>query len=417
MKGARKFIILMVLLFVGLFVLQMRLPKKFVWNQTYSHADKQPFGCYVFDSVLSQSMPNGYQVTRQSFLQINEAYKGKNVSVLTIMDSQDFSSTDVNQLLAIANRGGKVMLVYGSEQGEELAKKLKVEVEGYNSFNLNYLLRKKGQGQKVMDFIYWDSESLVYPNSKYLTYDDMLGTNIKCSSDIPATRLAYCYNRPYNIRRAKESVAVSVPYGKGKVFLLSTPLLFTNYGMLTGNTSEYIFRLMSQIADLPVIRTEAYMTTEAMMEAQQSPLREFVKRPALRWALYLTMLGVILFMIFTARRRQRVIPIITPPANKSLEFIQLIGTLYYQRKDHADLVRKKFLLFTAEVRRRSGINISDVNNDGSEYPLLAEKMGMQPAEVERILREIRLVIHSELNIPVEQMRRLIDAMNGMLDRL
>ena len=51
----------MVVLFVLLFLLQMRLPKKFEWNATYYHADRQPFGCYVFDSVLTESMPKGYQ--------------------------------------------------------------------------------------------------------------------------------------------------------------------------------------------------------------------------------------------------------------------------------------------------------------------------------------------------------------------
>ena len=63
----------MVVLFVLLFLLQMRLPKKFEWNATYYHADRQPFGCYVFDSVLTESMPKGYQVTSKTFLQLDSA--------------------------------------------------------------------------------------------------------------------------------------------------------------------------------------------------------------------------------------------------------------------------------------------------------------------------------------------------------
>ncbi len=50
----------------------------------------------------------------------------------------------------------------------------------------------------------------------------------------------------------KVPTAVSVPYGKGEVIFVSSPLLFTNYGMLEGNTFVYIFRLMSYLADLPV---------------------------------------------------------------------------------------------------------------------------------------------------------------------
>lgn len=88
------------------------------------------------------------------------------------------------------------------------------------------------------------------------------------------------------------------------------------------------------------------------------------------------MLGVVLFMIFTARRRQRVIPIVEKPKNRSLEFIQLIGTLYYQRHDHADLVRKKFRFFAEEVRRNAGIDIGDVNQGDADCRALAEITGM-----------------------------------------
>ncbi len=38
---------------------------------------------------------------------------------------------------------------------------------------------------------------------------------------------------------------------------------------------------------------------------QQSPFRYFLAHEPLRWALYLTMITIILFMIFTAKRRQR----------------------------------------------------------------------------------------------------------------
>lgn len=56
----------MVVLFALMFSLQMQLPKKFEWQSTYHHADRQPFGCYVFDSVLAESMPKGYQVTSKN---------------------------------------------------------------------------------------------------------------------------------------------------------------------------------------------------------------------------------------------------------------------------------------------------------------------------------------------------------------
>ena len=101
----------MVVLFVLLFLLQMRLPKKFEWNATYYHADRQQFGCYVFDSVLTESMPKGYQVTSKTFLQLDSAYSSQRIGVLMVVNSQDLKKLDVKHLCNIARRGGKVMVV------------------------------------------------------------------------------------------------------------------------------------------------------------------------------------------------------------------------------------------------------------------------------------------------------------------
>lgn len=155
-------------------------------------------------------------------------------------------------------------------------------------------------------------------------------------------------------------VAIRRPVGKGEIILISTPLLFTNYGMLDGNNAAYIFRLLSLAKDLPLYRTEAY--TKAEYE-QQSPFRYFLSQTALRWGLYLTMFTILLFMIFTARRRQRPIPVIRRPENRTLEFTELIGTLYFQKKGHGDLIRKKFTYFAEALRREIQIDVEDDSND------------------------------------------------------
>lgn len=410
MRGTRKFMALMGLLFVLLFVLQIQLPKQFVWNPTFLHSDKQPFGCYVFDSVLTQSMPKGYQVTRQTFMQLNLAHPDERIGVLALMDQPNFTDIDVSQLLDIAKRGGKVMLVYNRCYGTNLEDTLHITMGNYGSFSADYLMRSISNGNERYDILCWTAHDKVYPANQYRVYSDLIGSRIFVDSKKKATVLVRNTDDP------RDTLAISIPYGKGRIFVASTPLLFTNYGMLCGQTSEYIFRMMSQMADLPVYRMEIYKNMDAT-EGNQSPLREFLRRPALRWAIYLAMLGVILFMLFTARRRQRVIPVMAPPVNKSLEFIQLIGTLYYQRKDHADLVRKKFLFFAEETRRKIGVDIADVNSDGSEYQLLAVKLGMQPTEVEHILREVRLVVHSDASISAAQMRKMIDAIDEMQRKL
>ena len=455
MKSSRNFLFVMLVLFVLFCLLQVNLPKKFVWSPTFSHVDKQPLGCFVFDSVLTQSLPNGYHVTKKTFFQLDQEHAKEKISVLMVVNQQNLKQLDVKYLCNIARRGGKVMVVASSsfDDGrnadtvvvDELERTFKVRIEGGTYFSLRGILSGlKAHDNDMYDTIYWNNRETMYAAQSYRMFYNMVGGTLFVDSVPKVKRLAYTlstagYDYKYDslyvgdftrfdtIVDKKERIeridtfaikkvptAVSVPYGKGEVIFVSSPLLFTNYGMLEGNTFVYIFRLMSYLADLPVYRTEAYVKTDAMLVAEQSPFREFIKRPPLRWALYLALLGVVLFMIFTARRRQRVIPIMSKPANRSLEFIQLIGTLYYQRKDHVDLVRKKFKLFAEELRKTAGVDISDVNTDDREYQLLAEKTGMNCDRLKKVIRQIRLVLHSEGNISVEEMRSLIDAMDTIV---
>lgn len=445
----------MLVLFVLFCLLQVNLPKKFVWSPTFSHVDKQPLGCFVFDSVLTQSLPNGYHVTKKTFFQLDQEHAKEKISVLMVVDQQNLKQLDVKYLCNIARRGGKVMVVASGSFDDgrnadtvvvaELERTFNVRIEDGTYFSLRGILAGlKAHDNDMYDTIYWNNRETMYAAQSYRMFYNMVGGTLFVDSVPKVKRLAYTLSTAgYDYKHdslyvgdftsfdtivdekerieridtfaiKKVPVAVSVPYGKGEVFFVSSPLLFTNYGMLEGNTSVYIFRLMSYLADLPVYRTEAYVKTDAMLVAEQSPFREFIKRPPLRWALYLALLGVVLFMIFTARRRQRVIPIMSKPANRSLEFIQLIGTLYYQRKDHVDLVRKKFKLFAEELRKTAGVDISDVNTDDREYLLLAEKTGMNSDRLKKVIRQIRLVLHSEGNISVEEMRSLIDAMDTIV---
>ena len=185
--------------------------------------------------------------------------------------------------------------------------------------------------------------------------------------------------------------------------------------MLDGGNGAYLFRLLSHMGDLPVLRTEGY--TKETVQVQKSPFRYFLSQPPLCWALYLTMIAILLFMIFTAKRRQRVIPVIREPANRSLEFTELIGTLYFQKKDHGDLVRKKFTYFAEELRREIQVDIEEVADDERSFHRIARKTGMEVEEIAKFIREVRPVIYGGRRINAEQMKVLIDKMNEIINHI
>ena len=62
----RKFWIFIALLAVLMLALEYQMPRHFTWKATFAHADRQPFGCYVFDSMMATTMPHGYTVCRKT---------------------------------------------------------------------------------------------------------------------------------------------------------------------------------------------------------------------------------------------------------------------------------------------------------------------------------------------------------------
>ncbi len=72
------------------------------------------------------------------------------------------------------------------------------------------------------------------------------------------------------------------------------------------------------------------------------------------------MILLLLFIIFKARRKQRIIPVVTPPENESLRFIEMVGKLYFQRGDNKDLAQKKSLYFQEYIRSHFSVSMTNI---------------------------------------------------------
>ena len=73
---------------------------------------------------------------------------------------------------------------------------------------------------------------------------------------------------------------MSCSWGKGKLFWF-LPAAFTNYGVLDGKNAAYIFRLLSQMGEFPIIRTEGYLEEAAQVQMSPFPLFYFATTASL----------------------------------------------------------------------------------------------------------------------------------------
>ena len=335
MKFSRIYIVCILLFLLLVFLSEYRIPKHFRWEPTFSHNDKQPFGCYVFDSVLAASLPHGYTVNRQTLYQLRNLKEPHGILIVAD-DMLNMTKTDVKYALALAEKGHRLLLATNDcAHIFEDTLRCHSYLRGTSHPLVDYV--KKGYGR---DTVQWLGDDR-YASREYYFYPQMKNHVLLLRADSIRCRLL---SMPINDPIISDSLlahatAVTFPIGKGSITWACTPLIFTNFGILDNNNHEYIFRLLSETGGLTMIRTEAYLPV--VQEAEQTPLRYIISQRPLRWALYLTLLTLLLAMLFGCRRRQRVIPVIQPPRNHLLEFVQLIGTLYYQRRDSREQLLKQ----------------------------------------------------------------------------
>ena len=428
MKFSRVYMLCIVAFLAVVFVAEYRMPRRFNWHPSFSAKSTQPFGSQLFDSVLKATLPNGYQVTRQTLYQLEQADTTRRQTVLVVADHlYNLENIDVKTMLRMAERGNKIILVahgFSSQMEDTMG------VYATTDWSSEPMQMGLAQHYKRDSLIlwkrygtpYWSRTFMLYPQlgSRHLLEDFDLDS-IEGTSEEKVATPSKAVKRDYRVLAFSPKsdawmMAVDFPIGKGHVFLASTPLLFTNYGILDDEGRDYVLRILNEVKDLPVVRSTAYLPTRDDA-VESSPLRYFLTHRPLRWALYLTMLPCLAFLLFTARRRQRAVPVVKSPEDRSQEFVALIAGLYEQRRDWRDLTLKKFTYFAEELRRQLNIDITDTAEDNQNIPLLAHAVGMHPDEVASLLSDLRRLHLDESQITRKAMETYVKRMNEITKRI
>lgn len=417
MKGKTIYIVCILLFLTIVFAAELSVPKSFVWKPTYSRHDGQPFGCKVFDDVVGASLPDGYRVTDETLYRLFRD-SVRNTGILIIAEELDLMEADIEAMFSLAGKGCRFVLIT-SRAGSLLTDTLGFRQMSEHSF-FGYF-KETLTLYAHSDTVVW-YENPLYAERLFATHPYLCKDWFLINDTIHTTlsgRKMEAFDTVENDTLVPNEIQEPVlafrqAIGRGSVTLASTPLLFTNYGMLDGDNSDYIFRLLNEMKDMPVVRSEAY--TIVGREAQ-TPLRFFLSQPPLRWGIYLSLMVILLFMIFTARRRQRVIPVMGKPVNRSVEFAELIATLYFRKKDYADLVRKKFIYFSETLRRTVQVDVENEDDDRTLAQRIALKTGMDEEKIKKLIEDIHPVLDEEIRITAAQMKDFMDRINEIIKQL
>lgn len=183
-----------------------------------------------------------------------------------------------------------------------------------------------------------------------------LNTNDWCDYETPAIRLGSLDTSLVNF--------IQIPWGEGQIYLHTTPIAFTNLYMIEPSGYNYFNTVMSHMPNGDVIWDE--IAHDPLQELEQenqrnhgapdTPLQFILSQQSLRWAWYLTIVAVLLYLFFHMKRRQRAIPLIVPYENTSIEYAHTLGELHFLSGDHYKIAQKMMRSFQYHIRQRYKIN-------------------------------------------------------------
>lgn len=319
------------------------------WTETYSNVDKIPYGLYVLDKEIDKLLDNRTAVTRitdnmYNFFAEKATDSTTSGTVMSIRGHEyisEHSMSDIENYVAYGNTVLIFQKYIDGIRGLETMS-MKKRYENYaltEDINLSVSLTNKNL----------TSYSFILDNPTFRYFD--------MSEELKETAEVLGYSK---IKGEKFPNLIRIPIGKGFLILGTEPAMFTNYNMLKSNNHIYIAGVLSYIpkGDLffsvtKIAGDEKYISN--------SMLRFILNNPALKWMWYFFLISLIVFVLFTAKRKQRVIPIIKPLSNTTVDFTKTVSNLYLQNKDYEDLINKSIIYTLEKIRRKYWIDTTKLN--------------------------------------------------------
>ncbi|MGB3076101.1 MAG: hypothetical protein WBB36_12300 [Chitinophagales bacterium] len=185
---------------------------------------------------------------------------------------------------------------------------------------------------------------------------------------------------------------IKVPYGKGAFYLHSNPICFTNYYLKEHEGLEYAQKIFSHLSSSDIYWDEFSKVPQMNPGNRgdtETPLRYILSQTSLRWSWYVLLVTSIMFLLFRAKRNQRIIPVVEQNTNSSLEFIHTMGRLYLLQHDHRALALQKMKLFLTFIRSRYGLQTKTTDHD---FVLkLSEKSQVEHNRIVQLLEEYQTI--------------------------
>lgn len=376
---------LFLLLIVAIVFYENSKPKKLNWFPSYAKKHKIPYGTYVLrnelSSLLNDAPIDDVLISPYVFLKDST----KIGTYMFVNDELTFGDEEFFRLMRFVERGNDVFI---STHGL-VVDTLNIETRRLVTSNINEKLFFKFSNKKLAKNEY--SFDRRFSNQVFESVDTLnttiLGTTGYLSSNDERTEQGVNY--------------IKHRYGKGNFYIHTFPEAFTNYNILREDNHKHAAAILSYLdTDKPILWDEYYKTGKSRIT---SPLHYLLNNDSLKWAYYTMIIGILFFVLFEGKRKQRFIPIVTPLKNQTLAFTRLIANMYYEQSEHKNIAEHRINYLFDFVRTKLRVPTNKI--DATFYRFVASRSGNTVEEIEKIFKYCE-EIHLKNTVTKEELLKL-----------
>ncbi|HWV73724.1 MAG TPA: DUF4350 domain-containing protein [Pseudosphingobacterium sp.] len=334
------------------------------WTPTFNRTDKIPFGTYVLYHELPQLFKAEINNSRESIFKTLQ--KAETANLLIIAPSVNISAADYQRMREHMNKGNEIFIAAYNFNDQIL-----------DSLNLSLRSRDILFSKDSLRFHFLNPR--LNPSKNY-QFDRAIAFHYFSKFDTTKTTVLARNNKG-------DANFIRYQYGKGSLYLLASPDFFSNYALL--NTEGALFA-SNALSYLNPNRKLLYDEFQLLgMRGAKSVLRVIFENPPLKWAYYLTLVSLILFVLYEIKRRQRIIPLEDSMSNTSVEFAKVVGSIYYQQRDNKDIANKKVIYLLNHIRTNYRLKTGDLDDEFQE--LLTRRSGADANVISNLIKEIKAI--------------------------
>ncbi|RKE92247.1 DUF4350 domain-containing protein [Ichthyenterobacterium magnum] len=349
-KRGKLYIILTALAILGIVALEYSKPKDINWFPSYVKQHKIPFGSLVFYEQLKRifSKENIINLERPPYEALNEGTIHEGTYIF-INDNIAFGEQELESLLDWTSNGN-TLLIASADFEDQLLDTLHLDtsvISTLDNFNNHYQfqLKNKNLDTTIVDF---DKARYLYHFKKI----DTLNTSI----------VSTVGNFNGDTFFDEEFVnVIKQPFGDGQIILSTFPQAFTNYFILNSPNQNYTSGLLSYIDSTKPIYLDAHY--KSGKSYYTSPLYILLNTKELKWAYYIMLIGVAVYILFEGKRKQRAIPIVKPLRNQTVDFTRTVANMYYEKGQHHEIAQHKIQHFLDYIRTQLHLSTNTINDE------------------------------------------------------